>query len=203
MSDNPNAPQPATTSVVVDTNAKVKVPHTGILVAAVVAVALVAFSGVWFAVHDNNSYEPGEFAKGMMASVEQSGADVQFSDDELRCVDDAGKGLDPALFDGASMDMVGGLGANQDAMASIGRVMDCITGEHRVAISVASLLESGFSDDEAAIMCLAEAEDAAFVDAGGYEAVLSSPQGGMTELMSSVFGAITECGIDPMDMMQG
>lgn len=192
----PDAPAPRS-SVVVDTNAVVKVSKRPVFIAVAVVLAFVAFTVVWFATRSSDDYQPGRVAQGFLDAIDRSGAHATPSAAELRCIDDAGQGIDASIFEADDLNLMGGATTNDPRLQEFaGKVFDdCLTKASRVALLASGLTQGGDVTGEQA-ECLATKWDDAFVAGGGYKKAFGAGENGLSSMMLAVFGAMGECGID-------
>lgn len=196
----PNGSTP-TSSVVIDSDASLPPTNRGAIVAIVVGVLLVGAFVVWLvAAGGEDDYEPGPVAQAFVKGFEESGIDAELSGDELQCIDEAGEGLDPTLFESEALDVLGEM-PDPETIEAVGTMFDdCLHKETRVAMFTSSLTEEGDLDEEQA-SCIAEKIDDAFMEAGGYSQLLAGGEGEMGDVVFSMFGAFGECGVELGDMM--
>lgn len=205
MSEIPSPTSAApTSSVVVDSNVRMPSTNRGLIAAIAVAAVLVAAFVVWLVTAgDGGTYEPGPVAQALVKSFEKSGAKVDLSNDELRCIDDKGKDIDPKTFENESIDVLGNGGDMPDekTLAAVGVIFDdCLQTSSRVELFSSSFKgEDGKITDEQAT-CIATAFDKAFVDAGGYEKVFGQGEQAMGSMVMSIFGSLMACGVDLGDL---
>ncbi|MEQ1700103.1 MAG: hypothetical protein ABMA25_08335 [Ilumatobacteraceae bacterium] len=199
----PEAPQPPTTSVVIDRNAQVAVSRRPMYVAIAAVVAFAAFTVVWFAARDE--YEPGPAAKSFLSALADSGVAADPEDDELQCIDDSADGLDPSFFADGGLDVLGGEQVDEAQQAFAIKVLDeCLNQPSRVALLASGMSEDGSLNSEQAT-CLAGKMDDAIVGNGGYASLIemgdSSEAAG--ELVSVIFSSMATCNIDFGQMTGG
>ncbi|MDO8390454.1 MAG: hypothetical protein Q7V57_08200 [Actinomycetota bacterium] len=198
MTEVPSSPeQNPEPSVVIDSNATVKKSRLPIFAAAAVVVALVAFTVVYFVTNDTEDYKPGPVATGVLRSLETSGAEIELTSDQLRCIDDAGKGIDPATFDDPDWQPLDDT-SDADMAAFVGTMMDdCLTQTNRIDAYASSFVADGSGTPEAS-KCAAEKMDEAIMSAGGYTVLLSEGQDALLAVIFGLMGAMAECGISMM-----
>lgn len=199
MTEVPSSPeQNPQPSVVIDSNATVKKSRLPIFAAAAVVVALVAFTVVYFVTKDSGEYKPGPVAQSMLDSLQSEGIEIELSDDELKCIDREGEGIDPELIANGTLDTIDAT-ENPELAAFAGKVYDkCFERASRIDLFAAGMVADGSGTPEQA-QCAAAALDDAVMDAGGFEALLGDEGG--EQLMGLVFGlmgAMAECGIEMM-----
>jgi len=184
--------------VVVNANATVKKSRLGIIAAAVVVLGLVAFSVVYFATRDSDDdYQPGPVAQAMLDSMAEEGVAPQLSGSQLRCVDDAGKGIDPAMISGGALDTLD-LEQDPEMAAFVGAVYDdCFDRDTRIDLFAAGMVADGSGTAEAA-QCAATALDDAVLKAGGYTEMFSGSGEALMSLVFGMIGTMAECGIEMM-----
>lgn len=196
---SPNGQAP-TSSVVIDTDTKMPATNRGLIAAIVVAAVLVGAFVVWI-VAAGSDYEPGPVAQAFMRSVEESGADVDLSTEEMACIDDEGAGIDPELLTDDSFELFGENMPDAETIEIAGTIFDeCLSRDTRVALFAGSMAAEGDLDVEQAA-CVGEALDDVFLDAGGYGEVFKAGEDAMGTAMFSIFGALGECGLDLEEMM--
>lgn len=201
MSDSSPPPVPTPPSVVIDTNAKVKIPRWPLIVPIVVVAALVAFTVVWFATRDDSPYEAGPaataFVAGFAGEGEGEGAQVQLTEREMKCIDDAFADVDEREYD-RGFDPMNSFGNSPAVRESTGRALDdCLDRDSRIELLAASLVNDGTADREGAV-CMAEAFDAAVVDGDGY-APLFADDDAMGAVVFDLFEAFEDCGVSLFD----
>lgn len=201
MSEPSPPPVPRPGSVVIDTNAKVKISRWPLIVPIVVVAALVAFTVVWFATRDDSPYEAGPaataFVAGFVGTGEGASEQVQLTERELKCIDDAFADVDEDEYD-RGFDPMYVFGNSAALRESTGRALDeCLDRDSRIELLAASLVNDGTAEGED-VVCMAEAFDAAVVDGEGY-APLFTDEEAMGELLFDLFEAFEDCGVSLFD----
>lgn len=211
MSDAP-APMPASQqpSVVIDTNAKVSMPRWHIVTALAVVAALVAFTVVWFVTNDDGDYTPGPWSQALLDAGAAQGAQFDFPDDELKCIDETGERTGVAVdffAEGADpLDAVDPFTEPNEAEVEFFGTMldDCLSRDSRVQLISRSMMadsgENAMGVTEEQAECVGEAFDDTVMDAGGYRAMVEDPENAMS-LMFGMFEALADCGLDMTEMM--
>jgi hypothetical protein len=196
---------PASRSVVLETNAVVKISKRPIYLAVAAVVAFVAFSVTWFAVKGSDEYQPGPLAQGFVDELKAQGGSTAATDAELRCIDDRGEGIDPDFFLRESFDVLEASDATAVEQEYVAIVLDeCLSKPTRVALLASGMDDDGSVTNEQAT-CLASAIDDAVIDAGGYRLMAGDePSDAVSEaLFTALFAAMAECGLDVGTMMGG
>lgn len=200
MSDLP-PPQPS--SVVIDSNASVKVPKLPQLVGGVVAAVFVVYFVLALALGGPDAYEPGPAAAAMQTALDRLESDRDLTNDEMRCLDDAAAGIDPALIERGAVDPLSVTSMDVDPEVAAFRIAaldECLASESRVALLVASMSEgSEIPADQAE--CVSVQIDEAIMAAGGYAELERDPEGSMGMVMGVLMPALAECGADLSDLM--
>ncbi|MEI7547306.1 MAG: hypothetical protein WCK21_04520 [Actinomycetota bacterium] len=183
-------------SVVIDANATVKQSRLPFYVAAVAVVALAAFTVIYFTTRDSaDDYKPGPVALAVADSMKTSGLDLRLSGAEMKCIDQAGKGIDPQTIKDTSFDKLD-TGADPDFAAFAGALFDtCFDQARRVDLFAAGMTADGSATDRQAT-CAATALDGAVIKAGGYKKLFAAGESEMMTLAFGILGAMSECGID-------
>lgn len=181
----PDAPS----TVVIDTNATVKRSHVGLIVGALVVVALAAFSVVWFATRESDTYEPKAEAQAVLAGLVEAEITVEFSNDELRCIDDAFGGVDLGDLEGA-YDPFGGE-MSEDVTDRTGTMLECIERPTRIELIADSMTASDLGTPEQ-MACAADKFDTLVLDNGGYVQVITDE----VDISDATLNVFAECGID-------
>ena len=178
-------------SVVVDTNATVKKSRVGMIVGVLAVVALIAGFAVWFVMADSgDDYEPGPEALAVVAGLTEAEFTVAFTNDELKCIDEAFAGVDLADLEGAYDPFGGEL--SEDVTARTGTMLDDCLGEaNRIELIVQSMTASDLGTEEQ-VACAATKYDALVADNGGYVKVANDE----VDISDATLNAFEECGID-------
>lgn len=201
MSESSPPPVPTPRSVVIDTNAKVKIPRWPLIVPIVVVAGLVAFAVVWFATRDDSPYEAGPaataFVAGFVGTDEGADEQVQLTERELECIDEAFADVDEDEYD-RGFDPMDVFANSAAARKSTGRALDdCLDRDSRIELLAASLTNDGTAEGEEAV-CMAEVFDAAVVDGEGYTPLFADDDA-MAELAFDLLEAFEDCGVSLFD----
>lgn len=186
--------------MVISTNATVSLRRWPAYAGLAVAVAFVAYFVVSLTVDGSESYEPGPAATGLLDSFERQGLEVSLDDEQLRCVDDAAEGIDPALLADSDLDPLGGE-SDDPALAALGGfVMDeCMTKANRVGILSLQMAGGALTAEQAE--CLSGEVDDAVVEAGGYAAMIEGDPAAQAAVSGAMMGALDACNVSMADLM--
>ncbi|MDO8391582.1 MAG: hypothetical protein Q7V57_13965 [Actinomycetota bacterium] len=197
MTEQPSTPAPGQvpSSVVIDTNATVKKSHLAQIIAGVVAVGLIAFTVVYFVVHDPKPvYKPGPEATAVVAGLTTSGIEVEFTDDELQCIDTTFAGYDVSSFAQDGFDPFA-TSLDEEGNSRTSTMFDeCLPKATRVSVIAGSMSADGFATDEQA-GCIAGAFDDVVLDTGGY-AVAFGASSSDIDISGELFQIFDDCGVD-------
>lgn len=182
-------PPPPVSSVVLDTNAKVKRSHLPFTIAGVLVVAFAAYSVVWFATRDD-AYQPGPAASAVVQGLSNADLALELSGTELKCIDTTFAGADLTELAGAYDPF--GIDLSEDLLDRTFTMFDdCLERSSRLDLLAASLKASDLGTDDQR-RCAAEKYDALVLDNGGYHTVMV----GTVDLGDSTLAVFTDCGID-------
>ncbi len=192
---SPSEPVQPTSSVVIDSNAKVPRRRWPALLAVLAVLAFVAYSVVWFVTSDDD-YTAGPVAQAWLDNLADSGQQIDTSGYDLACIDDAGAELDPVDITAAEFDLISSLG-EPDFDAFTSEVYDhCLSRGQRVELLTASLVASDDTIDAEVATCLSEALDDLVDEAGGWNPVIADSEmffSVVTELMDT---RAADCGYE-------
>ena len=193
--NSPSAREQLTSSVVMDTNAKVARRRWPAVLAAVLVLAFVVYSVVWFVTRDDD-YTAGPVAQAWLDNLAGSGQQVDTSSYDLACIDDAGTDLDPLDITDAEFDLISSLGEPAFDAFAIEVYDRCLTRTQRVDLLTASLLDSEETIEPEVATCLSEALDDLVGEAGGWQPVIEDNEmffSVVTELMDT---RAADCGYE-------
>ena len=193
-------PAPVPSSVIIDTNATVKVRRWPLYAGMAVAAAFAAYFVVSLTVGSSESYEPGPAATELLDALERQDLEASLNDEQLRCVDDAAVGIDPEQLAGAALDPLSGESDDPALAAFGGTVMDdCLTKANRVEILSLQLVGGALTEEQAA--CLSGEVDDVVTDAGGYTAMLEGDPTVQGAVSGALMGALEACEVSMADLM--
>lgn len=210
MTDSPTpaaapAPGPAqasSRSVVIETNSRVSVPKWPLWTALAAVVALAAFTAIWFVTRKDETYRPGPVVLALQESAAENDLNLVFSPSEARCIDKAAADnkVTAEMIENGGLDVLSDVVVEDDQKAFMGTMFDvCMTRESRSSVLAQGISEdSGLDSDQAT--CLGGALDDAIVENGGYAKFFDNPEEAMG-VMTALFGALEECGIEFEDLM--
>ncbi|MEI7548553.1 MAG: hypothetical protein WCK21_10930 [Actinomycetota bacterium] len=195
MTEVPHPPEAGThaSSVVIDTNATVERSHLSVILSVFVALGLIAFTVVYFAVHDSpNGYTAGPAAKAVLKGLANAEIHVTFTGSELKCIDSTFAGFDLAVFDDP-FDPFDGSG-DTDTLTRAGTMFDhCLQKPGRRAVIAGSMMVDGFATAKQA-KCAAAGFDDLVRKNGGYGPLFKNSD--YSTLGADVFTVFGDCGVD-------
>lgn len=207
MTDSPApapAPAPAPSrSVVIETNSRVSVPKWPLWTALAAVVALAAFTAIWFVTRKDEAYRPGPVVLALQESAAENDLDLVFSPTEARCIDKAAADneITAEMIDaGGGLDVLSDEVVEDGQKVFMGTMFDvCMTRESRASVLAQGISEDSVLDSDQA-ECLGGALDDAIVENGGYAKFFENPDEAMG-VMTALFGALEDCGIQFEDLM--
>ncbi len=127
----------------------------------------------------------------IVSRMAYEGVEVEFTDDELACIDE--------VWDGVDLDAIGngfdpfGEYVDDDVMGRAGRMLDeCLGDESRVALIAASFSNAGLGADDEQAVCVATAIDEIVLGTATYEEVLTED----VDISDELPTALDNCGVD-------